>query len=66
MPYTIMPKKSGFGLLAAFAYEPRQALDIARFMLQRGVKEVEIIADEEVPPELAEHGGVVVTRVANE
>jgi hypothetical protein len=65
MPYTIRPKSGGFGLLAAFAYDPHQALDIARYMLQRGVKEVEIIADEEVPPELAEHGGVVVTR-ANE
>ena len=66
MPYTIIPKKSSLGRLAAFAYESHQALDIARFMLQRGVKEVEIIADEEVPPKLAEHGGVVVTRVANE
>ena len=58
MPYTIRPKSGGLGLIAAFAYDAHQAFNIAQFMIRRGVNDVEIIADEDVASELADHLGV--------
>ena len=67
MPYTIRPKNIGrFGSFAALASDARQALDIAQYMIQRGVKVVEIIADEEVTGDLVEHLGLELKRAAND
>ena len=46
MPYTIKPKTSGgFGSFAVQAGDTREALDVARGMIDRGVREVEILDD---------------------
>jgi hypothetical protein len=46
MPYTIKPKtRAGFGSFAVQAGDTREALNIARGMVDRGIAEVEILDD---------------------
>jgi hypothetical protein len=46
MPYTIKPKTSaGYGSFAVRAGHTREALNIARGMIDRGIDEVEILDD---------------------
>ena len=45
MPYTIKPETDGFGSVSVLAGDAHEALDIVRGLVERGVKDIEILDD---------------------
>ena len=61
--YTVRPRhdSGNYGSFSVAAFEPREALDAAKAMVERGVPDVEILDENGVPYDLAE-----LERVAEE
>ena len=50
MPYTIKPRTTeGYGSFGVLAGDAREALDIAKGMVERGIEEVEILNEDGAP-----------------
>lgn len=53
MKYTVRPKnEQAFGSFSVMVADPREALDVARELIERGVKDVEILDEEGTPYDL--------------
>jgi hypothetical protein len=53
--YTVRPRNDrGHGSFSVSASEPREALDAAKSMVDRGIKDVEILGADGIPLDLAE------------
>ena len=53
--YTVRPRHdSGHGAFSVAASQPREALDAAKAMVERGVRDVEILDDDGIPCDLTD------------